>query len=206
MRFRALTAVSGLTALTLLGMVPVAQAAEPSAPAANGVAKVKKMSPEEIQEMLAARADANTQGVTAGTTAEGRVVCFRAHVRNANMWTSTICTDQSGFTGSEGRNDPIDAVYFYVGPTGGMDFNVETHWANFGTAPEAHIAPGDGLMMWNSNGSALEAIHLRSFNQSMMAAAHVKDVGWKGTGLRSYDQWIGSIGENRWMEAFWIDI
>nr|BEK69265.1 hypothetical protein KPHV_64920 [Kitasatospora purpeofusca] len=206
MRLRVLTAVSGVTALTLLGVMPVAQAAEPSAPAANGVAKVKKLSPEEIQTMLAARADANTQGVTAGTTAQGRVVCFQAHVRNANMWTSTICTDQSGFTGSEGHSDPIDAVRFFVGTTGGMDFNVQTHWANFGTTPEAHIAPGEGLLMVHSNGNALEAIHLRSSNERMMASAHVKDVGWKGTGLWSYDQWIGSIGENRWMEAFWIDI
>ncbi|WP_405648074.1 hypothetical protein [Streptomyces uncialis] len=40
----------------------------------------------------------------------------------------------------------------------------------------------------------------------MKAAAHVQDVGWKGTDQWAYDQWIGSIGENRWMEAFWIAI
>ncbi|MFD4908875.1 hypothetical protein [Kitasatospora purpeofusca] len=206
MRFRALTAVSGLTALTLLGMMPVAQAAEPPAPAANEVTTVGKLSPEEFQKMRAARAGVNTQGVTDGATIQGRVVCYQAHVRNANVWTSLICTDQSSFTGSVGQGDPIDAVYFAVGTTGGMDFNVQLHWANDGSGPERHVAPGETVTVVNPQGNVLEAIHLRSSNESMKAGAHVKDVGWKGTDQWSYDQWIGSIGEARWMEAFWIHI
>ncbi|MFE7493116.1 hypothetical protein ACFVVU_09090 [Kitasatospora sp. NPDC057965] len=203
MRLRALTAVSALTALTLLGAMPVAQAADSSAPAVNEVTKVKELSPEEIQAMAAAQADTSTQGVTAGTMTQGRRVCFQAHTRKAG-WTNTICTDQSGFTGSQGQADPIDAVRFAVGATGGMDFNVQLHWSNDGTGSEYHIGPGAAVELYNGND--LEAIHLWSSNESMMAAAHVKDVGWKGTGLWSYNQWIGSIDEGRWMEAFWIDI
>ncbi|MFD9068204.1 hypothetical protein ACFVZ3_42595 [Kitasatospora purpeofusca] len=206
MRFRALTAVSGLTALALLGVMPVAQAAEPSAPAANEVTTVGKLSPEEFQKMRAARADVNAQGVTDGTTIQGRVVCYQAHVRNANVWTSLICTDQSSFTGSVGQGDPIDAVYFAVGTTGGMDFNVQLHWANDGRGAEVHVGPGGWVQMSNGNGNVLEAIHLRSTNESMKAGAHVKNFGWKTTDQWSYDQWIGSIDENRWMEAFWIHI
>ncbi|MFJ8434891.1 hypothetical protein ACIQ9P_26680 [Kitasatospora sp. NPDC094019] len=205
MRVRALTAVSTLTALTFLGMVPAAQAADSPVPAVNGVTRVEKLGPEGLREMAAAQADANAQGVTDGTAAGGRRVCFQAHARSAG-WTSTICTDQSGFTGSQGQVDPIDAVRFSVGATGGMDFNVQLHWANDGTGAEGHIAPGGAVEIWNANGNVLEAIHLWSSNESMMAAAHVKNVGWKGTGLYSYNQWIGSIGEGRWMEAFWIHI
>ncbi|WP_329563458.1 hypothetical protein OG711_37905 [Streptomyces uncialis] len=71
---------------------------------------------------------------------------------------------------------------------------------------ERHIAPGGSFEFSHNGGQPIQALRFRSTNESMKAAAHVQGVGWKGTDQLSYDQWIGSIGENRWMEAFWIAI
>ncbi|MFE2108360.1 hypothetical protein ACFXAF_21195 [Kitasatospora sp. NPDC059463] len=198
MRFRALTAVSALTALTLLGMVPVAQAAGPSAPASNTEVKIEKLTPELSRAVDAARAEAVESG-----TARSYYVCFQAHARGAG-WTNTVCSDGPGFTGSEGHNDPIDRVVFTVG--GGLDFNTQLHFRNEGTTAPIHVPSSYQVELSNPNGNVIEAIRLWSSNAPMKAAAHVQNVGWKGTDQWSYDQWIGSIGEARWMEAFWIDI
>ncbi|MFF2656209.1 hypothetical protein ACFVUH_02470 [Kitasatospora sp. NPDC058032] len=202
MRFRALTAVSALTALTLIGMVPVAQAAGPSAPAAGGGPTFESSVPDVARAMDAARVE-GTPSIADAT--QWRQVCFQAHSRSAG-WTSTVCSDEPGFTGTEGHNDPIDGLRFWVNKVADMDFNVQVHWANDGSGWEYHVPPGGSIELDNGNGNVVEAIHLRSSNEPMKAAAHVKNVGWKGTNLFAYDQWIGSIGENRWMEAFWIDI
>ncbi|WP_380280884.1 hypothetical protein [Kitasatospora purpeofusca] len=201
MRFRALTAVAALTALTVLGAVPTAQAAEPaepSAPATTAEGKLRKLTPEMADAVNAARAGAADS--VAGVTPH--FVCFRAHLRNAG-WSNTVCSDGPGFTGLEGKNDPIDAVRFTVG--GGFDFRAQVHFANTGTTSEIHVPSGSEYEFFN-NGNAIEAIHLRSLNHAMKAAAHVQNVGWKGTNTWERDQWIGSIGEARWMEAFWIDL
>ncbi|WP_380280860.1 hypothetical protein [Kitasatospora purpeofusca] len=198
MRIRALTAVSALTALTLLGMVPVAQAADPSVPAANTGIKIEKLTPELSRSVDAARAEAVESG-----TARSYYVCFQAHTRSG-QWTNTVCSDGPGFTGTENHNDPIDRVIFTVG--GGLDFHTQLHFANEGTAPAVHVPSSYQIEFWNPNGNVIEAIHLWSSNAPMKAAAHVQNVGWKGTDQWSYNQWIGSIGEARWMEAFWIDI
>ncbi|MEV0535528.1 hypothetical protein [Kitasatospora sp. NPDC050463] len=201
MRFRALAAVSALTALTLVGIVPAAQAADPPAPATGVVVKVEKLSPEQARTV-----DAASAARTAfSPETQGRVLCFQAHARTAG-WTAVVCSNEAGFTGTEAKNDPIDAVRFIVGTVGALNFNVQTHWANDGTASEDYVPPGYMLEISNANGNVLEAIRLRSTNETMKAAAHVQNVGWKGTGQWSYDQWIGSIGEGHWMEAFWVDI
>ncbi|MER7703727.1 hypothetical protein ABTX81_12605 [Kitasatospora sp. NPDC097605] len=198
MRSRTLTALSALTALTLLGMVPVAQAAGSAAPSSSTEVKP---APDTAQTGDTARAGAAVPGPT---LQNARALCYQAHSRNAG-WTSVLCTDgAAGFTGTTGQNDPIDRVYFSV--YGDLDFNVQLHWSNDGTGAERRVAPGTWAEIYNPNGNALEAIHLRSTNETMKAAAHVQNVGWKGTDLWSYDQWIGSIGEARWMEAFWVAI
>ncbi|MFF7456877.1 hypothetical protein [Kitasatospora sp. NPDC008115] len=202
MRSRTLTAVSALTALTFLGMVPVAQATGPAATPASGTeAKIQKPAPDTAEAVDVAR----TAAAPSGTTLQNaRSLCYRAHSRNAG-WTSLLCTDgAAGFTGTTGQNDPIDRVYFAV--YGDLNFNVQMHWANAGTGVERRVDPGTWAEIYNPAGNALEAIHLRSTNETMKAAAHVQNVGWKGTDLWSYDQWIGSIGEARWMEAFWVAI
>ncbi|MFE7531322.1 hypothetical protein ACFU7Y_37290 [Kitasatospora sp. NPDC057542] len=198
MRFRALTAVSALTALTLLGMVPVAQAAGPSAPTSNTEVKIEKLTPEMSQAVDAARTEAAESG-----TARSYYVCFQAHSRTAG-WTNMVCSDGPGFTGTEGRNDPIDRVIFTVG--GGLDFHTQVHFSNDGSTSEIYVPSSYQAEVSNVNGNVIEAIRLRSSNAPMKAAAHVQNVGWKGTDQWSYDQWIGSINEGRWMEAFWIDI
>ncbi|MFE6865021.1 hypothetical protein ACFVFS_00525 [Kitasatospora sp. NPDC057692] len=201
MRFRALTAVSALTALTFLGTVPMAQAADSSAPASNTGVKIRKPTPELARAIDAARTKAAGSGPALQTA---HVLCYQAHTRNAG-WSAILCTDGApGFTGTTGHNDPIDRVVFWVG--GGLDFNTQLHWANDGTSQGFHVASGDGLELWNTHGNALEAIRLWSSNDLMKAAAHVQNVGWKGTDRWSPDQWIGSIGEARWMEAFWVAV
>ncbi|MFB7476231.1 hypothetical protein [Kitasatospora sp. NPDC056184] len=202
MRFRALTAVSALTALTFLGTVPMAQAAGPSASAAGTMVKIQKLTPEMTRAIDAARAKAAPSG---SALQAAHVLCYQAHTRKAG-WTAQLCTDgAAGFTGTTGHNDPIDMVAFTV--FGGLDFNTQFHWANDGTSIGFNV-PADGrrIEFWNLSGNPLEAIRLRSTNETMKAAAHVQNVGWKGTDQWSYDQWIGSIGEARWMEAFWVAI
>ncbi|WP_380280882.1 hypothetical protein [Kitasatospora purpeofusca] len=201
MRFRALTAVSALTALTLLGAVPAAQAAGPSAPAANTEAWVQKPAPARGQAANAAHTEAAASGAT---LQNAHVLCYQSHSRKAG-WTASLCTDGSpGFTGTTGQSDPIDRVMFTV--YGDLDFNVQLHWSIDGTGLDRHVVPNTSVEVYNVNGNPLEAIRLRSTNETMKAAAHVQNVGWKGTNLWSYDQWIGSMGENRWMEAFWVAI
>ncbi|MFJ8434677.1 hypothetical protein ACIQ9P_25595 [Kitasatospora sp. NPDC094019] len=198
MRIRALAAVSVLTACTILGMVPAAQAAGPSAPAANAEVKIEKLTPELGRAVDAARAEAVESG-----TARSYYVCFQAHTRSG-VWTNTVCSDGPGFTGTEGHNDPIDSITFTVG--GGLDFHTQVHFAEAGSTAPVHVPSSYQATIYNINGYAVEAIHLWSSNARMKAAAHVQNVGWKGTDQWSYDQWIGSIDEARWMEAFWIDI
>lgn len=176
------------------------QAADVPAPATREVVKVSKLTPEQIRKVNAA----GTQ--RSGALAEGRAVCYQAHVRNKG-WSAELCTDgNSGFTGTVGENKPIDRIKFYVGTVGAMNFNVQAHWAETGTGSEHYIAPGSSFEFVHAGGQPIQALRLRSTNESMKAAAHVQDVGWKGTDQWSYDQWIGSIGENRWMEAFWLAI
>ncbi|MGW6462007.1 hypothetical protein ACWF94_39795 [Streptomyces sp. NPDC055078] len=180
-------------------MSPAAQAADAPASATREVVKVAKLTPEQIRKV-------NAAGAQRSEAAEGRAVCYQAHVRNKG-WSATLCTDGApGYTGAVGENKPIDRIKFYVGTTGAMNFNVQAHWAGTGTGPERHIAPGNSYEFAHGAGQPIQALRLRSTNESMKAAAHVQNVGWKGTGQWSYDQWIGSIGENRWMEAFWIAI
>ncbi|WEV28918.1 hypothetical protein OYE22_29835 [Streptomyces sp. 71268] len=159
-----------------------------------------KLTPEQLREV-------NAAGVQrSGSRTEGRAICYQAHVRNKG-WSATLCTDGAdGYTGTVGENKPIDRIKFYVGTTGAMNLNVQAHWAETGTGPEHYIAPGTSYEFSHSGGQPVQALRLRSNNETMKAAAHVQGVGWKGTNAWSYDQWIGSIGENRWMEAFWIDI
>ncbi|MFB7476230.1 hypothetical protein [Kitasatospora sp. NPDC056184] len=200
MRFRALAAVSALTALTLLGAVPTAQAAAPSAPATTTGATLQKLTPETAAAVDAARA--GTPAADSPTGITPHYVCFQAHSRTTG-WTNLVCSDGPGFTGTENKNDPIDSVIFTVG--GGFDFRAQVHFANTGTTGEVYVPSGYQYQFYN-DGNAVEAIHLRSLNHAMKAAAHVQNVGWKGTNTWERDQWIGSIGEARWMEAFWIDL
>ncbi|MFD4831484.1 hypothetical protein ACFWPV_16780 [Streptomyces uncialis] len=199
-RNRSQIAVSLLAALTILGMSPASQAADAPAPVTGEVVKVTKLTPEQLRKV-------NAAGAQRSGAAEGRAVCFQAHVRNKG-WSATLCTDGTtpGFTGTVGENKPIDRIKFYVGTTGAMNFNVQAHWAETGTGAERHIAPGGSFEFSHNGGQPIQALRFRSTNESMKAAAHVQGVGWKGTDQWSYDQWIGSIGENRWMEAFWIAI
>ncbi|MCX4688768.1 hypothetical protein OG401_31495 [Kitasatospora purpeofusca] len=199
MRFRTLTAAA-ITALTVLGTVPAAQAAAPAAPEAGFKITVGKQTPEMEQAVNAARAEATASG---DAVAAGPRLCFRAHSKNAG-WTPTVCSDQTGHAGTEGHGDPIDRVVLW--PSGGLDFYTQVHISNIPeSSPERQI-PSGGYVEIDAGDETVEALHLRSTNALMKASAHVKDVGWKGGTQWLNDQWIGSIGEGRWMEAFWIDI
>ncbi|MFJ8434651.1 hypothetical protein ACIQ9P_25460 [Kitasatospora sp. NPDC094019] len=200
MRLRTLTTVSAFTALTFATAAPAAHAADPSAPATSPGYTVRKLTPEEA----GGTDTAGTGQIASGPRTQGRVICFQARTRSGT-WTAKVCSDGPGFTGTEGRNDPIVSVRFWVGTVGDMDLTVALHFAEIGTLPEVTLLSGDAVEI-DAVGRALEAIHLQSDSESMKAAAHVQNVGWKGTDQWSYDQWIGSIGEGRWMEAFWIDI
>ncbi|MGC5344071.1 hypothetical protein ACPXCE_27185 [Streptomyces sp. DT24] len=181
-------------------MAPAAQAGDTSAPATNDVVRVGKLTPEMARKVDAAGAKRT------GSLTQGRALCFQAHVRNGG-WSALLCTDgAAGYTGTVGQNKPIDEVYFYVGTVGALNFNVQVHWAEDGTSGEYNVPPGTSIQLSNVHGQPLQAIRLRSTNETLKAAAHVQNVGWKGTDQWSYDQWIGSIGENRWMEAFWVAI
>ncbi|MGC0415024.1 UrcA family protein [Embleya sp. AB8] len=201
MRFRARIAVPLLSALALFGMAPAAQAVETSAPATSEVVTVGKLTPEQAQKVDAAGAKRT------GLRTQGRALCYQAHVRGSDQWSAKLCTDgAAGYTGTVGQNKPIDEIYFEVGTTGALNFNVQAHWAEDGTGSENNVPPGTWIRIGNIHGQPLQAIHLRSTNETLKAAAHVQDVGWKSTDQWLYDQWIGSIGENRWMEAFWVAI
>lgn len=200
MRFRAKISVPLLASLALFGMAPAAQAADSSTPAPSDVVKIGKLTPEQARKVDAAGAKQT------GSLTQGRALCYQAHIKNG-PWSSMVCTDGAeGYSGTVGENRPIDAVYFYVGTVGSLNFNVQVHWAEDGNSGEYHVPPGSAIQLSNANGQPLQAIHLRSTNETLKAAAHVQNVGWKGTDQWSYDQWIGSIGENRWMEAFWVAI
>ncbi|MFD5563389.1 hypothetical protein [Kitasatospora griseola] len=88
---------------------------------------------------------------------------------------------------------------------GSLNLYTQVHYSNIPQNTPEQNTPSGYSIQYNAGTEAIEALHLRS-NVAILAAAHVKDVGWKGTNMWSYDQWIGSIGEARWMEAFWIDI
>ncbi|MGW4897478.1 hypothetical protein ACWEQL_35295 [Kitasatospora sp. NPDC004240] len=201
------TAAAGMALLAgaLLANAPAAAAGTPTPPstptATNDVVKIGKLTPEQTRTMDAAGAERTAFS----PQTDGRRLCFQAHSRTGG-WSAAKCSDSEGYTGTEGQNDPIDVVRFWVGTTGALNFNVQVHWANDGNSSEYYVAPGNSIELSNIHGNPLQAIHLRSTNETMKAAAHVQNVGWKGTNQWSYDQWIGSIGENRWMEAFWIDI
>ncbi|MGV9269491.1 hypothetical protein ACWDRR_33040 [Kitasatospora sp. NPDC003701] len=198
MRFRTMTAAA-ITALTVLGTVPAAQAAAPAAPEGGYKITVTKQSPEMEQAVNAARAEATASG-DALTAAP--LLCFQAHTKKVG-WTPAVCSNQVGHTGTVGNADPIDGITLSV--FGSLDLYTQVHASNIPqSSAELHLVSGD-TVEYTAGGELIEALHLRS-SVPMLASAHVKDVGWKGGTQWLKDQWIGSIGEARWMEAFWIDI
>lgn len=206
-RIRTKAVVSLFAALALIGVSHGAQAADSPDlvdPGDTSVTRIGKVTPE-----MARQADAEVAKLPR-MASNWPIICFQAHVRNHGD-TAVRCSNTGGWTGLTGENEPIEAAefwYYSVADRAGMAMAITPHFADFGTGGEKAmpVYPYSVIVGYkNTAWHPLQALRLRSTTHNTHGAAHVQNVGWKGFGP-AMDQWIGSIGENRWMEAFYVSV
>ncbi|MGW9210964.1 hypothetical protein ACWGR4_28745 [Embleya sp. NPDC055664] len=113
---------------------------------------------------------------------------------------------ESGFTGTTGLGEPLESLEFiFSGPTV-MQAEVRVHLAGMGWGSWKEVKSNYSIRFGapGTAGPAIEAISFRSTNGTFEGAGHImNNPNWVGTGLLS-DITIGTTGEGRWLEAFWV--
>ncbi|MEU0935914.1 hypothetical protein [Embleya sp. NPDC005971] len=162
-------------------------------------------------------------------SADGGTLWYRALSRsNTQVWGDWKLSNDvlnPGYVGNAGNNDPIVAVQFlwYQHPPFGYNLGLRGHWSDFGYGSIFPLSFDDNnadasVVMYTPLLQPLEELaFFNSGPNSVVAAGHIQDVGWQGGTYFQPESgypwgwpwvgayWIGSTGQARWIEAFWVD-
>ncbi|MFE5913615.1 hypothetical protein ACFQ6B_31650 [Streptomyces wedmorensis] len=160
-----------------------------------------------IATALALSGVASTAGpADAGTTSIcGGRFAYRAHVQDLG-WQPWVCGGQ--WSGTQGLAKNLEAIEFQVNPANAETFCARAHRSSYGW-DSTFQCKNSGIFQIGTTGmnSPIEAIEVAPQINIITGNAYSRNVGWLG-GMTYAGKigMIGTVGQNRPMEMFWLSI
>ncbi|MEU4064199.1 hypothetical protein AB0F25_17565 [Streptomyces wedmorensis] len=160
-----------------------------------------------VATALALSGVASTAGPAgAGTTSIcGGRFAYRAHVQDPG-WQPWVCGGQ--WSGTQGLAKNLEAIEFQVNPANGEISCARAHRSNYGW-DTTYQCKNSGTFLIGTTGmnSPIEAIEVAPQINIITGNAYSRNVGWLDSmAYVGKIGMIGTVGQNRPMEMFWLSI